>query len=380
METKKYDFLIVGSGLYGATFNHFARKYGFSCLIVERRGHIGGNIYTPIVEGIPIHQYGAHIFHTDKKYIWDFVCNNCDMVPFINSPVAIYKDELYNLPFNMNTFSKLFNVVRPNEAEKKIKEEIKDANIVEPTNLEEQAISLVGKTIYQKLIKEYTEKQWGRDCSELDPSIIKRLPVRFSYDNNYFNDLYQGIPKGGYNQLIDSLIGDTEYILNTDYLSNKEYYDGLAKYVVYTGPIDEYFGFDEGRLEWRTVNFKTQRYTTKNYQGNAVVNYTSHDVPYTRTIEHKFFDRTGDGFNSDVTYISEEYSSEWAPGTEPYYPVNTDRNNEILKKYEAKAKLLPNVIFGGRLGTYKYFDMDDTIINAMGDFDSFMIHFNGHYE
>jgi UDP-galactopyranose mutase len=302
------------------------------------------------------------------------------MVPFINSPVAIYKDELYNLPFNMNTFSKLFNVVRPYEAEKKIKEEIKDANIVEPTNLEEQAISLVGKTIYQKLIKEYTEKQWGRDCSELDPSIIKRLPVRFSYDNNYFNDLYQGIPKGGYNQLIDSLIGDTEYILNTDYLSNKEYYDGLAKYVVYTGPIDEYFGFDEGRLEWRTVNFKTQRYTTKNYQGNAVVNYTSHDVPYTRTIEHKFFDRTGDGFNSDVTYISEEYSSEWTPGTEPYYPVNTDRNNEILKKYEAKAKSLPNVIFGGRLGTYKYFDMDDTIIKAMGDFDSFMIHYNGHYE
>lgn len=377
METtgKKYDFIIVGSGLYGATFNHLARKYGFSCLIVERRNHVGGNIYTPIVEDIPIHQYGAHIFHTDKKYIWDFVCSKCNMVPFVNSPVAIYKDELYNLPFNMNTFARLFNITKPADAKRIINDEIMKANIKTPTNLEEQAISLVGKTIYEKLIKEYTEKQWGRDCKDLDASIIKRLPVRFSFDNNYFNDLYQGIPRGGYNELINNLIGDTEVVFG-DYLKNKDYYNSLGKYIVYTGPIDEYFEFSDGRLEWRTVDFKTQRYLTDNYQGNAVVNYTSHDVPYTRTIEHKFFDQTGDGFKSDITYVSEEYSSEWTPGREPYYPVNTDNNIELLKKYQNKANNEHNVIFGGRLGTYKYFDMDDTIMNAMGDFDRFMIKYS----
>ena len=365
----KYDFVIVGSGLFGATFNYLARQFGFSCIIIEKRAHLGGNIYTPIIDGIPIHQYGAHIFHTHRKDIWDFVCNKCEMIPFINSPIAIYKDEVYNLPFNMNTFSKLFGVITPEEAKRKIEEEIKEAGITEPKNLEEQAISLVGRTIYEKLIKEYTEKQWGRDCKELDPSIIKRLPVRFSYDNNYFNDLYQGIPKGGYNDLIKNLIGDTE-VINADYLEDKQKFDAMGRRVVYTGPIDAYFNYSEGLLEWRRVEFKTYKYDCQNYQGNAVLNYTSHDKPFTRTIEHKFFDRTGEGFNSDVTYVSEEYSSEWKPGQEPYYPINNEKNMETLNKYKALAANEKNVIFGGRLGEYKYYDMDDTIINAMDLFYS----------
>ena len=365
----KYDFVIVGSGLFGATFNYLARKHGFSCIIIEKRAHLGGNIYTPIIDGIPIHQYGAHIFHTHRKDIWDFVCNKCEMVPFINSPIAIYKDEVYNLPFNMNTFSKLFGVITPEEAKRKIEEEIKEAGITEPKNLEEQAISLVGRTIYEKLIKEYTEKQWGRDCKELDPSIIKRLPVRFSYDNNYFNDLYQGIPKGGYNELIKNLIGDTE-VIYADYLEDKQKFDAMGRRVVYTGPIDAYFNYSEGLLEWRRVEFKTYKYDCQNYQGNAVLNYTSHDKPFTRTIEHKFFDRTGVGFDSNVTYVSEEYSSEWEPGQEPYYPVNNEKNMETLNKYKALAANEKNVIFGGRLGEYKYYDMDDTIINAMDLFYS----------
>ena len=365
----KYDFVIVGSGLFGATFNYLARKHGFSCIIIEKRPHIGGNVYTPIIDGIPIHQYGAHIFHTHRKDIWDFVCNRCEMIPFINSPIAIYKDEVYNLPFNMNTFSKLFGVITPEEAKRKIEEEIKEAGITEPKNLEEQAISLVGRTIYEKLIKEYTEKQWGRDCKELDPSIIKRLPVRFSYDNNYFNDLYQGIPKGGYNELIKNLIGDTE-VINADYLEDKQKFDAMGRRVVYTGPIDAYFDYSEGLLEWRRVEFKTYKYDCQNYQGNAVLNYTSHDKPFTRTIEHKFFDRTGVGFDSNVTYVSEEYSSEWKPGQEPYYPINNEKNMETLNKYKALAANEKNVIFGGRLGEYKYYDMDDTIINAMDLFYS----------
>ena len=365
----KYDFVIVGSGLFGATFNYLARQFGFSCIIIEKRAHLGGNIYTPIIDGIPIHQYGAHIFHTHRKDIWDFVCNKCEMIPFINSPIAIYKDEVYNLPFNMNTFSKLFGVITPEEAKRKIEEEIKEAGIAEPKNLEEQAISLVGRTIYEKLIKEYTEKQWGRDCKELDPSIIKRLPVRFSYDNNYFNDLYQGIPKGGYNELIKNLIGDTE-VITADYLEDKQKFDAMGNRVIYTGPIDAYFNYSEGLLEWRRVEFKTYKYDCQNYQGNAVLNYTSHDKPFTRTIEHKFFDRTGEGFNSDVTYVSEEYSSEWKPGQEPYYPINNEKNMETLNKYKALAANEKNVIFGGRLGEYKYYDMDDTIINAMDLFYS----------
>ena len=365
----KYDFVIVGSGLFGATFNYLARQFGFSCIIIEKRPHIGGNVYTPIIDGIPIHQYGAHIFHTHRKDIWDFVCDRCEMVPFINSPIAIYKDEVYNLPFNMNTFSKLFGVITPEDAKRKIEEEIKEAGITEPKNLEEQAISLVGRTIYEKLIKEYTEKQWGRDCKELDPSIIKRLPVRFSYDNNYFNDLYQGIPKGGYNELIKNLIGDTE-VITADYLEDKQKFDAMGRRVVYTGPIDAYFNYSEGLLEWRRVEFKTYKYDCQNYQGNAVLNYTSHDKPFTRTIEHKFFDRTGDGFNSNITYVSEEYSSEWKPGQEPYYPINNEKNMETLNKYKALADNEKNVIFGGRLGEYKYYDMDDTIINAMDLFYS----------
>ena len=365
----KYDFVIVGSGLFGATFNYLARQFGFSCIIIEKRPHIGGNVYTPIIDGIPIHQYGAHIFHTHRKDIWNFVCDRCEMVPFVNSPIAIYKDEVYNLPFNMNTFSKLFGVITPAEAKKRIEDEIKEAGITEPKNLEEQAISLVGRTIYEKLIKEYTEKQWGRDCKELDPSIIKRLPVRFSYDNNYFNDLYQGIPKGGYNELIKNLIGDTE-VIYADYLEDKQKFDAMGRRVVYTGPIDAYFNYSEGLLEWRRVEFKTYKYDCQNYQGNAVLNYTSHDKPFTRTIEHKFFDRTSDGFNSDVTYVSEEYSSEWEPGQEPYYPVNNEKNMETLNKYKALAANEKNVIFGGRLGEYKYYDMDDTIINAMDLFYS----------
>ena len=369
MENKKYNFVIVGSGLFGATFNYLAKQNGYSCIIIEKRSHIGGNVYTPIIDGIPIHQYGAHIFHTHRKDIWDFVCDKCDMVPFVNSPIAIYKDEVYNLPFNMNTFSKLFGIVTPAEAKKRIEEEIKEAGIVEPKNLEEQAISLVGRTIYEKLIKEYTEKQWGRDCKELDPSIIKRLPVRFSYDNNYFNDLYQGIPKGGYNDLIKNLIGDTEVII-ADYLAEKDKFDAMGNIVVYTGPIDEYFNYSEGLLEWRRVEFKTHKYECQNYQGNAVLNYTSHDKPYTRTIEHKFFDQTGIGFNSNVTYVSEEYSSEWKPGQVPYYPINNDKNMETLNKYKALVSNEKNVIFGGRLGEYKYYDMDDTIINAMNAFYS----------
>ena len=369
MENKKYNFVIVGSGLFGATFNYLAKQNGYSCIIIEKRSHIGGNVYTPIIDGIPIHQYGAHIFHTHRKDIWDFVCDKCDMVPFVNSPIAIYKDEVYNLPFNMNTFSKLFGIVTPAEAKKRIEEEIKEAGIVEPKNLEEQAILLVGRTIYEKLIKEYTEKQWGRDCKELDPSIIKRLPVRFSYDNNYFNDLYQGIPKGGYNDLIKNLIGDTEVII-ADYLAEKDKFDAMGNIVVYTGPIDEYFNYSEGLLEWRRVEFKTHKYECQNYQGNAVLNYTSHDKPYTRTIEHKFFDQTGIGFNSNVTYVSEEYSSEWKPGQVPYYPINNDKNMETLNKYKALVSNEKNVIFGGRLGEYKYYDMDDTIINAMNAFYS----------
>ena len=361
---KKYDFIIVGSGLFGLTFNYLARKNGFSCLILERRKHVGGNIYTQLVDNIPIHKYGPHIFHTDNKLVWDFVCENCEMMPFINSPLAIFNDEIYNLPFNMNTFSKLFNIKTPAEAEAKIMDEIKKYSIEEPRNLEEQAISLVGKTIYEKLIKGYTEKQWGRKCEELSSDIIKRIPVRYHYDNNYFNDIYQGIPKGGYNDLISNLISDTEVIF-TDYLKDKEYYNSLGKYIIYTGPIDEYFNYSEGKLEWRTVEFKTRKYNCQFYQGNAVINYTSLDIPYTRTIEHKYFDKFGSGFESNITYITEEYPKEWTINNEPYYPINNHKNGEVLKLYIKLSENEKNVIFGGRLGSYKYYDMDDTIFNAM---------------
>lgn len=365
---KKYDFIIVGSGLFGLTFNYLAKQKGYTCCIIERRPHIGGNIYTPIIDNIPIHKYGAHIFHTTDKKIWDLTCSLCEMVPFINSPIAIYKNEVYNLPFNMNTFSKIFNVIKPSEVEVKLNEEINKFGFKTPKNFEEQAISLVGETIYNKLIKEYTEKQWGKDCKELSPEIIKRIPLRLFYDNNYFEDLYQGIPKNGYNELINNLIGDTEVIFD-DYLKNKEYFNNLGRYVIYTGPIDEYFGFSQGHLEWRSLEFKTTKHNISNFQGNAVVNYTSHDVPYTRTIEHKFFDKLGDGFKKNITYVTEEYPINWEKGKEPFYPLLTAENLAILDKYNALKELEKNVIFGGRLGSYKYYDMDDTMINAIKTFE-----------
>lgn len=367
MFNKKYDFIIVGSGLYGLTFNYLARKNGYKCLIVEKRPHIGGNIYTPIIDGIPIHQYGPHIFHTSNKKVWDFVCSLCKMNSFINSPIAIYKDEVYNLPFNMNTFSKMFNVIKPQEVEDIINNEIKQHNIIEPSNFEEQAISMVGDTVYQKLIKEYTEKQWGRDCKELSSTIIKRLPYRLTFDNNYFNDTYQGVPEKGYQELIDSLLGDTEVVFS-DYLSNKKIFNSLGEYVVYTGPIDAYFNYSEGCLEWRSCRFETEKKDVRNFQGNAIVNYTSHDVPYTRIIEHKFFDKSLNVFNENYTYISKEFPVEWEKGMEPFYPINNDANMARYQLYKEKALQEQNVVFGGRLGTYTYNDMDDTILNAMNDF------------
>lgn len=365
MENKKYDFIIVGAGLYGATFNYLARKAGYKCLIIDKRNHVGGNIYCDLVEGIPVHKYGAHIFHTSNKEIWDFVCDKCVMMPFINSPMAVYKDEIYNLPFNMNTFSKMFGVKTPEEAKKIIAAEIKNSCIGDtPQNLAEQAISLCGKTIFTKLIKEYTEKQWGRSCSELSPDIIKRIPLRFTYDNNYFNDTYQGIPLGGYNTLIDNLLLNTEVVLNTEYTKD---FEVLADRIIYTGPIDEYYDYKYGKLDWRTVKFENEVLDIKDYQGNAVVNYTSHKHPYTRIIEHKHFDKCCAGYDKDKTVISKEYSVEWKSGMEPYYPVQNDITRQLYNKYKSIKN--DKVIFAGRLGEYKYYDMDDTIEKAMFDFD-----------
>ena len=360
----KFDYLIVGSGLYGAVFAHEANKKGKKCLVIEKRPNVGGNIYTEKCEGIDVHKYGAHIFHTSNKEVWDYVNQFCEFNNFINSPIANYNGEIYNMPFNMNTFARMFGIATPDEAKEvlaKQRAEIKG----EPQNLEEQAISLVGRDIYTKLIKGYTEKQWGRDCKELPSFIIKRLPVRFTYDNNYFNDRYQGIPEEGYTALIEKLLEGIEVRLNENFLDKREEYLAMADKVIYTGPIDEFFGYKLGKLEYRSLKFETETLDREDYQGNAVVNYTSHDKPYTRVIEHKFFDRTGEGFNNTVTHVSEEYSSEWKPGQEPYYPVNNDRNNELLKAYQQRAANETNVVFGGRLGTYKYYDMDDTIISAI---------------
>lgn len=367
---KKYDFIIVGSGLYGLTFNYLARQAGYSCLIIERRKHIGGNIYTPIIDGIPIHQYGPHIFHTDNIEIWDFVCSLCEMVPFINSPIAVYKDEVYNLPFNMNTFSKMFGVIKPSEVEDILNKERSDANIIQPLNLREQAISMVGTTVFKKLIEGYTEKQWGKKCEDLPPDIIRRIPYKLTYDNNYYSDRFQGIPQNGYDELIKNLLKDTEVIFD-DYLSNKENYDKLGKYIIYTGPIDEYFNFSEGILEWRSVSFKTEKFLCKNYQGCGVVNFTSKDVPYTRSIEHKFFNASVNN-EKEITYVSQEYPMEWRQGTEPYYPINTERNNNTYNRYKELSLKENNVIFGGRLAEYKYFDMDDVIYEAMKCFERFI--------
>ncbi|MBF0713850.1 UDP-galactopyranose mutase [Gemella sp. GH3] len=355
-----YDYLIVGSGLYGAVFAHEAMKKGKKVLVVEKRDHIGGNIYTEQIEGINIHKYGAHIFHTSNEEVWKYVNQFTEFNNYINAPIANYKGEIYNLPFNMNTFSKMWGIVTPEEAKniiEKQKKEIKD----EPKNLEEQAISLVGRDIYEKLIKGYTEKQWERDCTEIPAFIIKRLPVRFTYDNNYFNDRYQGIPVNGYTAIIEKMLMGADIKINTDYLVYKEELDKLAKKVIYTGPIDAYFNYSLGELAYRSISFENELLDIENYQGNAVVNYTEREVPYTRIIEHKHFE-----FGTQPkTVISKEYSKEWKLGDEPYYPINDSINNELYNRYRKLAEKETNVLFGGRLGEYKYYDMDKVIEAAL---------------
>lgn len=357
----KYDYLIVGAGLFGAVFAYEATKKGKKCLVIDKRDHIAGNIYTKETENINVHQYGAHIFHTSDRKIWDYVNSFADFNNYINSPVAVYKDELYNLPFNMNTFSKMWNIKTPSEAKAIIEKQIEELNITEPQNLEEQALSLVGTDVYEKLIKGYTEKQWGRDCKELPAFIIKRLPLRFTYDNNYFNDRYQGIPIGGYTKIVEKMLEGRDVLLDTDYFEFIKDNEGIADKVLFTGMIDEYYDFCYGHLEYRTVRFETEVLDCDNYQGNAVVNFTDREVPYTRIIEHKHFEFG----KQEKTIISREYSTEWEPGMEPYYPVNNERNNDLFEKYKALADKEEKVIFGGRLGNYKYYDMDKVIIAAL---------------
>ena len=369
MKKSKYDYLIIGSGLYGATFAHLAYKAGKSCLVIDKRKHFGGNIYCENLDGINVHKYGAHIFHTSNKKVWDFVNTFVPFNRYTNSPVANYHGKLFNLPFNMNTFYQMWGVTTPEEAAKKIEEQKKQSGITDPKNLEEQAISLIGNDIYQTLVKEYTEKQWGRDCKDLPAFIIKRLPVRFTFDNNYFNDAYQGIPIGGYNKLIEGLLEGIETLTNTDYFADRKKWDSVADKIIFTGKIDEYFDYKYGKLEYRTVRFETEKYDVQNYQGNAVVNYTSHEQTYTRIIEHKHFEPENPHYSDNVTYISKEYSSEWKDGMEPFYPVNNEKNAEIYNKYKSLADSCPNVIFGGRLAEYKYYDMDDVIEKVFRDFD-----------
>ena len=361
-----YNYLIVGSGLYGATIAQQAKKAGKSVLVIDKRPNIGGNIYTEKVEGINVHKYGAHIFHTNNKEVWDYVTSFVDFNRFTNSPVANYKGELYSMPFNMYTFNKMWGVVTPEEAAAKIEEQKKEIT-GEPKNLEEQAISLVGRDIYEKLVKGYTEKQWGRDCKDLPAFIIKRLPVRLTFDNNYFNALYQGIPIGGYTKLIEKMLEGIEVRLNVDYLENKEELDKLAEKVIYTGPIDAYFDYKLGTLEYRSVRFENEILDKPNFQGNAAVNYTDRETPWTRIIEHKWFEFGKDENGNDLpkTVISREYSSEWKLGDEPYYPVNDAKNSTLYEQYKALAEAEDNVIFGGRLGEYKYYDMDKTVEVAL---------------
>lgn len=376
MQTK-YDYLIVGSGLFGATFAYFAHQQGKKCLVIDKRPQLGGNVYCENIEGINVHKYGAHIFHTSNKQVWNFVNSIVPFNRYTNSPVANYHGKLFNLPFNMNTFYQMWGVTTPEAAKAKIEEQraeavekMKAAGVAEPRNLEEQALTLIGKDVYEKLIKEYTEKQWGRKCTELPAFIIKRLPVRLVFDNNYFNDSYQGIPVGGYNKLIDGLLSQVETKVGIDFF-NSEYHDwrNFAKELVYTGRIDEYFDCRLGALNWRTVSFKTRVENTPNFQGNAVVNYTSHDVPYTRVIEHKHFEMFGQQvYDNPKTVISEEYSTEYKPGMEPYYPVNDETNNALAAKYRALAAEEKDVIFGGRLAEYKYYDMAPIIEKVMGMF------------
>ena len=358
---KKYDYLIVGAGLFGAVFAERAMAHGKSVLVIDKRNHIGGNIYTESVEGINVHKYGAHIFHTNDKQVWEYVCRFAEFNRYTNSPVANYKGEIYSLPFNMYTFNQMWGVVTPEEARAKIAEQREAAGITEPKNLEEQAISLVGTDIYERLVKCYTEKQWGRPCDKLPSFIIRRLPVRFTYDNNYFNALYQGIPMGGYTPMVEKMLVGAEIRLGVDYLENREELDALCDKVIYTGPIDSYFGYEYGPLEYRSVRFETELLDTDNFQGNAVVNYTDGETPYTRIIEHKHFEF---GTHSK-TVISKEYSQEWQPGIEPYYPVNDEANGEFYKKYKLLAEREEKTIFGGRLGQYRYYDIDAVIASAL---------------
>lgn len=354
---KKYDYLIVGAGLYGSMFAYEMNKKGKKCLVIDKRNHIGGNIYTEEIEGINVHKYGAHIFHTSNKEVWEYISQFCEFNNYINSPIANYKGEIYNLPFNMNTFNKLWGVRTPKEAQEKIEEQKKEYGIVEPKNLEEQAISLIGKDIYEKLIKGYTEKQWGRDAKELPNFIIKRLPVRFTYDNNYFNDRYQGIPIGGYTKIIEKMLEGIEVRLNSNFFDKRKEYESIADKIVFTGMIDEYYNYCFGKLEYRSLRFETEVLNEENYQGNAVVNYTEREIPYTGIIEHKHFEYR----QQEKTVITKEYPSEWKEGEEPYYPVNNERNNALYLKYKALADKEESVIFGGRLGEYKYYDMDKVI-------------------
>ena len=364
---KQYDYLVVGAGLYGAVFAHEAKKAGKKVLVIDKRPNIAGNVYTENVEGIHVHKYGAHIFHTNNKEVWEFVTRFAEFNRFTNSPVANYHGELYSLPFNMYTFNKMWGVVTPEEAAARIEEQRREAGITEPKNLEEQAISLVGRDIFEKLIKGYTEKQWGRDCKDLPAFIIKRLPVRFTFDNNYFNALYQGIPTGGYTKMVANMLEGIEVQLNEDYLEKKEQFDTLAEKVVYTGPVDAYFGYSMGYLEYRSVRFENELLEIPNFQGNAAVNYTDRETPWTRIIEHKWFEFGKDEQGNDLpkTVISREYSSEWKPGDEPYYPVNDEKNGNLYNKYKELASREENIIFGGRLGEYKYYDMDAVIASAL---------------
>lgn len=356
------DYLIIGSGLFGSVLAHQLTKHGYRCLVIDKRPHIGGNVYTERVNGINVHKYGAHIFHTSNKQVWDFVNSFVEFNRYTNSPVANYKGKLYNLPFNMNTFYQMWGVTTPEQAVARIAQQRKEAGIINPRNLEEQAISLVGKDIYYTLIKDYTEKQWGRKATELPAFIIKRLPLRFTFDNNYFNDKFQGIPIGGYTQLVEKLLDGVEVRLNTDYFENREYFDSIADKIIYTGEIDRFFNYCYGHLEYRTVYFETELLEdVSNYQGSAVVNYTDAETPYTRIIEHKHFEF---GQQPD-TVISKEYSKEWKPGDEPYYPVNDEKNSTLYVRYKALADKQDKVIFGGRLAEYKYYDMHQVIENAL---------------
>ena len=356
-----YDYLIVGSGLFGSVFAYEANKIGKKCLVIDKRNHIGGNIYTEEIEGINVHKYGAHIFHTSDKYIWEYIQQFAEFNRYTNSPIAKYKDEIYNLPFNMNTFNKLWGVITPTEAKEKISDELKNTNIMEPQNLEEQAIKLVGKTIYDKLIKGYTEKQWGKKATELPTFIIRRLPVRFTYDNNYFNDMYQGIPIGGYTQIIEKMLDGIDIKLNFDYFEHKEELNNIVKKIIFTGPIDRFYDYCYGELEYRSIRFENEILDIDNYQGNAVVNYTEYEIPFTRIIEHKHFEYG----QQPKTIISREYSDKWSKEKEPYYPINDDKNNKLYEKYKNRANEENNIVFGGRLGHYKYYDMNKVIEEAL---------------